>query len=81
MEPRYNETILFTPVIVKCMETYLNITKPSYSEQFLAVPWFCYLRLYFGIAIVSRRLLKWIARIENGLKLGQQQDTGHTTTR
>ena len=30
---------------------------------------FCYLRLYFGIDIVSRRLLQWIARIENGLKL------------
>ena len=25
---------------------------------------------YFGIDIVSRRLLKWISRIENGLKLG-----------
>ena len=24
---------------------------------------------YFGIDIVSRRLLKWISRIENGLKL------------
>ena len=30
---------------------------------------FCYLRLYFVIDIVSRRLLQWIARIENGLKL------------
>ena len=30
---------------------------------------FCYLRLYFGFDIVSRRLLQWIARIENGLKL------------
>ena len=30
---------------------------------------FCYLRLYFGTEIVSRRLLQWIARIENGLKL------------
>ena len=30
---------------------------------------FCYLRLYFGIYIVSRRLLQWIARTENGLKL------------
>ena len=30
---------------------------------------FCYLRLYFGIDIVSRHLLQWIARIENGLKL------------
>ena len=30
---------------------------------------FCYLRLYFGIDIVSRRLLQWIARTENGLKL------------
>ena len=29
---------------------------------------FCYLRLYFGIDNVSRRLLQWIARIENGLK-------------
>ena len=82
MEPRYNETIFFTPVIAKCTETYLDVTKPSYSEQFLPVPWFCYLRLYFGIAIfVSRRFLLWITRIENGLKLGQQQDTGHTTTR
>ena len=35
---------------------------------------FGYLRLYFDIDIVSRRLLRWIARIENGLK--QQQDTG-----
>ena len=43
---------------------------------------FCYLRLYFGIVNVSRRLLQWIARIKNGLKhLGQQQDTGHTATR
>ena len=25
---------------------------------------FCYLRLYFGIDNVSRRLLQWIARIE-----------------
>ena len=30
---------------------------------------FCYLRLHFGPDIVSRRLLQWIARIENGLKL------------
>ena len=30
---------------------------------------FCYLRLYFGIDNVSRRLLQWIARIKNGLKL------------
>ena len=30
---------------------------------------FCYLRLYFGIYIVSSRLLQWIASIENGLKL------------
>ena len=51
------------------MEKYLDITKPRYSEQFLSVPWFCYLRLYFGIDIVSRRLLQWTARIENGLKL------------
>ena len=29
---------------------------------------FCYLRLYFGIDNVSRRLLQWIARIESGLK-------------
>ena len=29
---------------------------------------FCYLRLYFVIGIVSRRVLQWIARIENGLK-------------
>ena len=29
---------------------------------------FCYLRLYFDIDNVSRRLLQWIARIENGLK-------------
>ena len=82
MEPRYNETIFFTLVIAKCMEKYLDVRKPSYSEQFLPVPWFCYLRLYSGIAIfVSRRFLLWIARIENRLKLGQQQDTGHTTAR
>ena len=30
---------------------------------------FCYLRLYFGIDNVCRRLLQWIARIKNGLKL------------
>ena len=30
---------------------------------------FCYLRLYFGIDNVSRRLLQWIARIKNELKL------------
>ena len=30
---------------------------------------FCYSRLYFGIDNVSRRLLQWIARIKNGLKL------------
>ena len=30
---------------------------------------FCYLRVYFGIDFVFRRLLQWIARIENGLKL------------
>ena len=52
------------------MENYLDITKPYYSEQFLPVPWFCYsTRLHFGIDIVFRRLLQWIARIENGLKL------------
>ena len=51
------------------MENYLDITKPRYSEQFLPVPRFCYLRLYFGIDIVSRRLLQWTARIKNGLKL------------
>ena len=33
---------------------------------------FCYLRLYFGIDNVCRRLLQWIARIKNGLKLRQQ---------
>ena len=73
------------------MEKYLDITEPRYSEQFLPVPWFCYVTLYsavyFGTDIVSRRLsvailLEWVARIENGLKLiGQQQDTGHTATR
>ena len=43
---------------------------------------FCYLRRYFGIDIVSRRLsvAEWIARIENGLKLTQQQDTGYTAS-
>ena len=30
---------------------------------------FYYLRLYFGIDNISRRLLQWIARIKNGLKL------------
>ena len=30
---------------------------------------FCYLRPYFGIDNVCRRLLQWIARIKNGLKL------------
>ena len=30
---------------------------------------FCYLRQYFGIDNVCRRLLQWIARIKNGLKL------------
>ena len=29
----------------------------------------CYLRLYFGIDNISRRLLQWISRIKNGLKL------------
>ena len=29
---------------------------------------FCYLRLYFCVNNVSRRLLQWIARIINGLK-------------
>ena len=29
----------------------------------------CYLRVYFGIDFVSRRLLQWIGKIENGLKL------------
>ena len=62
---RYNETSFFTPVIAKCMEKYLDITNPSYSEQFLQVPWFFHLRLYFGIAIVSRRLLQWM----QGLKM------------
>ena len=38
---------------------------------------FCYLRLYFGTEIVSRRLLQWIARIENGLKL--RPTTRHRT--
>ena len=61
--------IFFTLVIAKCMEKYLDITKPRYSEHFLPVPWFCYLRLYFGVDIVSRRLFQWTARIENGLKL------------
>ena len=28
---------------------------------------FCYLRLYFGVDNISRRLLQWIARIKNGL--------------
>ena len=32
---------------------------------------FCYLRLYFGIDNVLRRLLQWITRIENELKRGQ----------
>ena len=61
--------IFFTLVIAKWMEKYLDITKPRYSEHFLPVPWFCYLRLYFGVDIVSRRLFQWTARIENGLKL------------
>ena len=34
---------------------------------------FCYLRLYFGVDIVSRRLLQFIARIENGLKEGSRR--------
>ena len=29
----------------------------------------CYLRLYFGIDNISRRLLQWISRIKKGLKL------------
>ena len=29
----------------------------------------CYLRLYFGIDNITLRLLQWIARIKNGLKL------------
>ena len=33
----------------------------------------------FGIDIVSRRLLQWVARIET--LVGQQQDTEHTATR
>ena len=28
---------------------------------------FCYLRPYFGIDNISRRLLQWIARIKNGM--------------
>ena len=40
---------------------------------------YCYLRLYFGIDNVSRRLLQWIARIKwMDSNLGQQQDKGHT---
>ena len=68
MEPRYNEPVynevfgitndFLSPVIVKYMEKYLDITKPRYSERFLPVPWFCYsTTLYFGNDIVSRRLL------------------------
>ena len=40
----YNEVLsvtnnFFTPVKGKCMEKYLDITKPYYSEQFLPVSW------------------------------------------
>ena len=68
MEPRYNEPVYNE--VLKYMEKYFDITKPRYNERFLPVPWFCYsTKLCFGNDIVSRRLLQWIARIENGLKL------------
>ena len=48
---------------------------PSVQTAFKFTSWipkimaqFCYLRLYFDINNVSRRLLQWIGRIENGLK-------------
>ena len=41
---------------------------------------FCYLRLYFGIDNVCRRLdlLQWIARIKNGLKLKPTRSTTYS---
>ena len=38
---------------------------------------FCYLRLYFSIDNVSRRLLQWIARIKTGLR--RRPTTRHRT--
>ena len=55
------------------MEKYLDITEPRYSEQFLPVPWFCYVTLYsavyFGTDIVSRRLLQFCWNGLQGLKM------------
>ena len=48
----------------------------NWAKTFFCINWipkiivqFCYLRISFGIYIVSIRLLQWIAWIENGLKL------------
>lgn len=32
-------TVFFTPVVLKCMKKNLDLMKPHYSEQILAIPW------------------------------------------
>ena len=58
----YSYVMLFA-IFLKSLNVFCINWIPKIMVQF------CYLTLYVSIDIVSRRLLQWIARIENGLKL------------
>ena len=58
----YSYVMLFA-IFLKSLNVFCINWIPKIMVQF------CYLTLYLGIDILSRRLLQWIARIENGLKL------------
>ena len=58
----YSYVMLFA-IFLKSLNVFCINWIPNIMVQF------CYLTLYLGIDIVSRRLLQWITRIENGLKL------------
>ena len=53
--PRYNERILFPPVIFKYVKKNLDIAKPRYGEQILPVVW--PLRLYGGSTFLGKMTL------------------------
>ena len=47
---------------------YLNLKKKKKKKFQNKGPVLLFIRIYFGIDIISRRLLQWIARIKNVLK-------------
>ena len=68
----YSYVMLFA-IFLKSLNVFCINWIPKIMVQF------CYLTLYLGIDIVSRRLLQWITRIENGLKLRPTKRYGTPT--